>query len=187
MNKIILSVIAIIYLFRSCDRTEEYASATINGIKYNEEWNSKLFFHPPIPSVGIYPEYKAAFYQTILEPLAGSYPVFRLNFCLPIGDDAKLELNKVYKIAGRIMPPEAFRMSPVIEQLKEEIANGYDGIVYCCKHYTNESFLVEGSFELTKKDSETGLYHGSYMLINSPEEDEKLNIKCNFKFEECIY
>lgn len=182
MVKVFLSIMAIV-IFSSCSKTEQYASATINGIEYAEIRNSVALFESPPSSIMIFQDSKVALYRTTLKPLTGNHSNFRFDFWLSLEDNAELEINKVYKISGKKVSIE-YEWRSTITQLKEDLSDVYDGIVYCHKEGVDESFLLEGTFELKKYESDTGYYYGSYMLINSSEENEKLNIKGDFKFIE---
>lgn len=182
MVKVLLSIMAI-GIFSSCSKTEQYASATINGIEYAEIRNSEALFESPPSSIMIFQDSKVALYRTSLKPLTGDHPSFRIDFWLSLKENSELEINKVYKILGKKVSKE-YEWRSTITQLKEDLSNDYDGIVYCHKEGVDESFLLEGTFELKKYEGNTGYYYGSYMLINSSEENEILNIKGDFKFFE---
>lgn len=172
-----------IVIFSSCSKSEQYASATINGIEYAEIRNSEALFESPPSSIMIFQDSKVALYRTTLKPLTGNHPSFRFDFWLSLEDNAGLKINKIYKILGKRVSRE-YEWRSTITQLKEDLSNVYDGIVYCHKDGVDESFMLEGTFELKKHEGDTGYYYGSYMLINSSEENERLNIKSDFKFIE---
>lgn len=182
MIKVLLPIIAIV-LFSSCSKTEEYASATINGIEYAEIRKSGFNYDSGPNTIMILQDSKVALYHTLLEPVKGNYSNFQLDFWLSLDNHSELKINKVYKVLGKKVPRE-YDWESTINLVEEGLPDGYDEIVYCHKEGVDESFMLEGTFELKKYDSNKGCYYGSYRLINSSEENEKLNIKSNFKFIE---
>jgi hypothetical protein len=184
MIKILLTIL-VIGALTSCSKSEKYASVIINGIEYAEIRESNPLAEAPSTRLMVFKDVKAAMYRTYLESLTAGYPDFKIEFWLLLDENSKPEINKTYKLLGGIVSREHDWRS-TITRLKEDLPNGYDGIVYCFKDGVDESFLLEGTFELERYESNTEYYYGSYMLVNSTKEDEMLNIKGNFKFVENI-
>jgi len=179
MVKFFLSVMAI-GILSSCSKTEQYASATINGIEYVEIKTSNMLFEANPSSIIIVEDCDVALYHTLLKPLTEGYPKFEIKFLIPLKDIGKLEINKSYKILG-IKTSEEYNWVEAVEKLETTLPAGYDGVAYCYKEGIDESFLLEGEFLLERYESTTGYYYGSYLLTNSSEKDDSLNIKGNIK------
>lgn len=182
-NKILLLFFCTI-CFVSCEKEEQYASATINGVEYVENKTSMLpFFDTSPSSISIWENYNVALYHTLLTPLTGDNPYYDINFWILLGNNSELKINKSYKIWGVKVFGE-YDWQSTITQLKEKLPTGYDGIVYCYKEGIAESFSLEGELKLERYDASTEYYYGSYQLTNSSTMSEPLTVIGNFRIVE---
>lgn len=176
-----LNLATMILLLTACEKEEQYASATINGIKYVEKRTSTLpLFDASPSSIAVWENYNVALYHTLLAPLTDGYPSYDIHFWILLEHNSELKMNKSYKLMGVKVSGEYDRKS-LITQLKEKLPIGYDGIVYCYKEGEVESFSLEGTFKLERHDTFSGYYYGSYQLAHSSKVNDALLILGNFK------
>lgn len=183
MLKILVLIIATCTL-STCEKKEEYASVTINGIEYAEIKTSNIIYSAPPSTIRIWEAYQVAEYYTILSPLDSDYPTFMIHFFVSMKDNSELEIDKPYKI-GEIKLSEEFNLTSVIISLKDNLPDGYNGTAICQEEGKDEILLLEGEFKLERYDATTGYYHGSYHLTHTPKvNNNSLIIKGNFKAAE---
>lgn len=176
----IQTLLLCVICFTSCEKEEQYASATINGIEYAEINTSSGFFVAPHASVLILENYSVAAYCTNLSPLKSGHPEFTIDFYLSLGNSNELEINKSYKIAETHLP-EGLSFIGTAISLKEYLPDGYDGVAICQEEGISEAFSLEGEFKLERYDVETEFYYGSYQLIHSSRTNGTLTITGSFK------
>lgn len=183
--KILILVITIGMLY-SCEKDEQYATATINGIEYAEIRTSNILFEAPPSSITIWEDASVAGYYTKLEPLTSGYPVFAIDFYLSLKNSKELKIDQSYKIAN-VQLPDEFNLINIITSLEKMLPSGSDGIAFCQKEGIDEVFSLDGEFKIERYDATSGYYYGSYHLTHLSQKHDTLTIKGKFKIIERRY
>lgn len=179
-------------IFCACEKEVRYASATINGIGY-EEVRDFALTGPNVPvKMIICEDCHIAEYITFLKPLSDGYPNFCITFYLQLQDDNKLKVGKTYRIGGmeqRLFDEFEFTLSEAVVYLKDTLDKEYDGVAICQESGFEKLFPLKGNFEIQAYDTIPGCtdsiyYHGCYELTGKSPAGDTLIIKSDFKAAE---
>lgn len=179
-------------IFCACEKEVRYASATINGIGYEEVRDFSLT-GPNVPvKMIIWEDYHIAEYITHLKPLSDEYPDFYITFYLQLQKDNKLKIGKAYRIGGmeqRLFEEFGLSLSDAAVYLKDTLDKAYDGVAICQESGFEKLFPLKGNFEIQTCDTipectDSIYYHGSYELTGKSPAGDTLIIKSDFKAAE---
>ena len=179
-------------IFCACEKEVRYASATVNGIGYEEVRNFSLTGSNVPVKMFIWEDYHVAEYITHLKPLSDGYPIFCITFYLQLQDNNKLKVGKNYKIGGmeqRLFDEFEFTLSEAVLYLKDTLDKAYDGVAICQESGFEKLFPLKGNFEIQTCDTipectDSIYYHGSYELTGKSPAGDTLIIKSDFKAAE---